>query len=84
MKILPVQNPSVNVKTVSSKGRVGFDTALLYKKVGDKWLDTAASGRYKTMEIISTCLSFAERVILLKINTQIIRLCAEMRNYQTR
>ena len=68
MKILPVQNPSVNVKTVSSKGRVGFDTTLLYKKVGDKWLDTAASGRYKTMEIISTCLSFAERVNNVYLN----------------
>jgi len=62
MKILPVQNSSVNINTVSSKGRVGLDTSLLCKKVGDKWLDTAASGKYKTMEIISACLSFAERV----------------------
>ena len=68
MKILPVQNPSVNVNTVSLKGRVGLDTALLCKKVGDKWLDTAASGTYKTMDIISACLSFAERVNNVSLN----------------
>ena len=61
MKIMSVQNPSVNITTVPLKGRVGLDTSLLCKKVGDKWLDTAASGKYKNMDIISACLSFAER-----------------------
>ena len=72
MKILPVQNSSVNINTVSSKGRVGLDTSLLCKKVGDKWLDTAASGKYKTMDIISACLSFAERVNNVSLNLSTI------------
>ena len=57
MKILPVQNSNVNKSVVPLKGRVGLDTTLLCKKIGDKWFDTAASGKYKNMDIISACLS---------------------------
>ena len=62
---------------ISYRGHVSKNVMELTKNISEGWLNTAASGKYRAVPIINTCLSASERVnnVLLNLSTIMERFC---------
>ena len=74
MRVMPITNSKDNV---AAKGTLSVKTAELTKKMSEGWLNTATSGKYKTLPIINTCCYASQRVnnIYLNLSTIMERFC---------
>ena len=74
MRVLSVTNTN---NKVTYRGRVSRNVMELTKNISEGWLNTAASGKYRTVPIINACLGASERVnnVLLNLSTIMERFC---------